>query len=55
MKFKWLIRDQRTRNGKILKKGEIYDVKDFSADVVQYWVKSKVAQMIKIKENNKEK
>jgi len=46
--FKWLLSPaQKWERGPELIPGEIYNVKDFSPEVVAEWVKTKAAQYLK--------
>ena len=51
--FVWLVDAQSPRKGHELKKGETYDVSDYSEEVVAHWVKQGVAKYIGDKPKSK--
>ena len=53
--FKWLIGSQLPRKGPPLIHGEVHAVADYSAAVVDEWVKSGVAEWVEEKSKKKEK
>jgi len=53
--FIWLIGSQLPRKGPELKQGEAHNAADYSAVVVEEWVKSGVAEWVDEKSKKKEK
>ena len=53
--FIWLVDSQSPRKGPMLIKNELHTTADYSADVVEYWVKSGVAEWVGEKSKKKEK